>query len=150
MSGCSCIYGTEGDWEGCLFYGGRHARALADQPCCECGETIPAGHLHDLGWIKFKDPEYCPESEDCQGSRADQGCPHLDVDYFPVCKGCADLREHFFCAGGWSDTEALKEIIDHLDNQADLDICCLDGLSPEALGIMERHVWPLVWGGELV
>lgn len=150
MSGCSCIYGFEGDWEGCLSYGGRWALSLADQPCCECGEIIPAGQRHYLGWIKFKDPEDCPESEDCQGVKADQGCPHMETDYFPACKGCAELQANFFCDAVWTDTEALKEIIEHLDNQSDIATCCLDGLSPEALGILERHVLPKVWGGELV
>ena len=115
--GCSCIYRSPAEEFVQLQYAIRTAGK--EHTCAACGAKISKGEKFRInqGWWW----EYGPTK----------------IITHATCLGCDQLGEFFFC-DGWSYCSLLQDIADHFnDTEPPPDLCCLDGLPPEAAEGME-------------
>ena len=133
MSDCSCIYVGEGDED--LLWSFKKENLQAPDECSECGLDLAAGQsvLVTRCYECFcdepcGDPDTCkhPEERDLRAT-------------FYMCPGCEDLAGKFFCEG-YQYTQSIPRMVEHINE--DSSPCCFDGLSAEAIEVLDRAVWP--------
>jgi len=63
-----------------------------------------------------------------------------------TCLVCLELRKQFCCS--WTYGEVLQDIRESLYQMGDVDLGCLDGLSPQAVSVMDEMIEDL-WEEEM-
>lgn len=154
MSDCSCIYSECDDDERGIFEGGEKALDT-DSTCSNCYGKIPAGVVHMVdSFYACK----CSDMDECDLNPSFDGCDKLQTsepdEVFHTCKGCMDLYKAFFCGGGRIVNGIVSGIVAHFDTEG-TDPCCFDGLTPEALEVLDRAVLPRLpgyrsWGADMI
>lgn len=105
---CCPLYGDDG--EGPSFYSTTRPRAGKEHRCCECGETIAKGTVHEL----------------CSGK--------WDGSFgsYRTCLSCVEIRDHFACSSGWYFTCVWEQLEANFFPTMKAGGPCMEGLSPAA------------------
>lgn len=90
------------------FYQDRTPKAKKEHRCGECGSIVKIGESYEYAVIKGD-----------------------DFYYAKTCLICKEIRDQFCCS--WYYGMVWEDIMEEIDNQGDLNIGCLDGLSKEAV-----------------
>ena len=116
--GCSCI--TVDYDDGPEFYSEYNVKkARKDHHCCECRGTIKKGDSYEVI----------------------AGMWEGDFQIYKTCLDCQSIRKEFFCGGAFVFGEILNDLKESLYYAWDVDLCCLNGLTPGArdrvMGILD-------------
>lgn len=114
-----CLVESYDDYSDCKCISQKLVRALKPHKCGECRQMIAPGQFYE------------------HYTGIDWGRMHHEK----TCSVCVELRDKYVC-GGYTFGTVLDMIYEELQEREDLDLGCLDGLSPAALdkmiGIMDR------------
>ena len=93
---------------------------LKEHACCECGRKILMREKYEHVW----------------------GVWGSVTDSFNTCSDCLSIRDTFFCRH-WSFGGVLEDLQEHFFSGADLEVCCLEKLTPAA---RQRVIRLFDWG----
>lgn len=129
MSGCACL-DMECDGFDDVIYRSQWVTMLSPYVCDECGERMPS---YTKARVHFLVDSAIFSEMDINDREPPDGTP---ISVAIVCPVCEELVAHFVCGsralGGLY--EALHDFFFY-----DVDPCCLDGLSPEAVAKIEHY-----------
>ncbi len=126
--GCFCLE-QECDSGGLIGIREEEVVLAAPDVCVECRESIPAGTKVRAVW--FVEPEVWRRV----GLGGDFSAEKQER--WVTCPACQTLADHFLCDA----PRAYGGLLPDLEAEfswGDIDLCCLDGLTPEAAAKLDR------------
>jgi len=83
-----------------------------------------------------------------RGEQYESASGKWDGEFYTMktCMVCLELRNQFCCS--WTYGEVLEDIRESLYQMGDVDLGCLDGLSPQAVSVMAEMIEDL-WEEEM-